>query len=157
MTDQTRDNGRGADRLLDDLLLGEGPDPELLVRYASDPDALSTDEREALERQLAQSPALADELRVLRGFDPTASATQREPGARRSLWTRLQEGLSGGPVPAWAPIAVVTVMVAALALPLFFASTPPKTFGEVTVARAPEPELDAWSYDIRRCECSMVG
>jgi len=56
----------GLAMLLVDVLAGEDQDVELLVRYAQDPDALSSEERQQVEHALETSPAYADQLRVLR-------------------------------------------------------------------------------------------
>jgi hypothetical protein len=144
MSDQMRDDAPGTDRLLDEVLLGDGPDPELLVRYAQDPDGLSSTERATIERQLAASPALADELRVLRGFDPASATPQQDSlGPASSLRERLRRWFSGGPLPVWAPVSVVAVLVAALALPLFFSRTPLREREDVKLARASTSEADA--------------
>lgn len=54
--------------LLVDVLAGDPVELELLERYARAPDALSATQRSHLELRLAESPALADQLRVLRGL-----------------------------------------------------------------------------------------
>ncbi len=56
----------GLAMLLIDVLAGDADELELLERYARAPDALSDAQRSHLEVRIAESPALADQLRVLR-------------------------------------------------------------------------------------------
>ena len=56
----------GLAMLLVDVLAGDADELELLVRYANAPGELSSAQRSRLELRLAESPALADQLRVLR-------------------------------------------------------------------------------------------
>jgi hypothetical protein len=56
----------GLAMLLIDVLAGDADELELLERYARAPDALGAAQRSRLELRLAESPALADQLRVLR-------------------------------------------------------------------------------------------
>jgi hypothetical protein len=58
----------GLAMLLMDVLAGEDSELELLARYARAPEQLAADQRAELEYRIAQSPALADQLRVLRRF-----------------------------------------------------------------------------------------
>jgi hypothetical protein len=55
----------GLAMLLVDVLAGDSEELELLERYARSPDALSAAQRSRLELRIAESPALADQLRVL--------------------------------------------------------------------------------------------
>jgi hypothetical protein len=78
--------------LLDDLLLGDGPDPEWMVRYAENPALLGDEQRQAVEAYLASSPRARDELAVLRRFEaramrPAPRETGRAPAPRRR-WRR---------------------------------------------------------------------
>ena len=56
----------GLAMLLVDVLAGDADELELLERYAHEPGALSSAHRSRLELRIAESPALADQLRVLR-------------------------------------------------------------------------------------------
>lgn len=61
-------------RLFDDVLTEGDVTPEQLVQYAEQPETLSAEERTFIESAIAASPALADELRVLKSFTlPTAT------------------------------------------------------------------------------------
>ncbi len=59
----------GLRRLKQDLDEAAWPSPELLARYATDPNGLSETEKQLVERALAASPLVADELATLREFD----------------------------------------------------------------------------------------
>jgi hypothetical protein len=58
----------GLAMLLIDVLAGEAEELELLARYARAPEQLESDQRSEIELRIAESPALADQLRVLRRF-----------------------------------------------------------------------------------------
>lgn len=62
----------GLAMLLFDVLAGDAEELELLERYASAPEELSSAQRSRLELRLAESPALADQLRILRKLGPGA-------------------------------------------------------------------------------------
>ena len=64
----------GLAMLLVDVLAGDDDELELLARYASAPDELSASQRSRLELRIAESPALADQLRVLRRLGARAGA-----------------------------------------------------------------------------------
>ena len=55
----------GLAMLLIDVLAGDDDELELLARYASAPGDLSPAQRSRIELRIAESPALADQLRVL--------------------------------------------------------------------------------------------
>ena len=63
--------------LLADVLSEGAPDPALLVRYADHPDALSPEERQVVEKRLAESPQYRDQLRVLLRTSSDSSRTTR--------------------------------------------------------------------------------
>jgi hypothetical protein len=63
------DSREGLAALFADVLSEGAPDPELLVRYADDPSALSPEERQMVESRLAESPQVRDQLKVLKRFD----------------------------------------------------------------------------------------
>ena len=63
--------------LLADVLSEGAPDPVLLVRYADNPDVLSSRERQVVEKRLAESPQYRDQLRVLLRTSPDSSRTTR--------------------------------------------------------------------------------
>lgn len=63
--------------LLADVLSEGAPDPVLLVRYADNPNALSSRERQVVEKRLAESPQYRDQLRVLLRTSPDSSRTTR--------------------------------------------------------------------------------
>lgn len=60
--------------LLVDVLAGDAEELELLERYARAPDGLSAPQRSRLELRIAESPALADQLRVLRRLAARSAA-----------------------------------------------------------------------------------
>lgn len=59
----------GLRRLKHDLDEADWPTPELLARYATDPNGLPETDKQVVERALAASRIVADELATLRGFD----------------------------------------------------------------------------------------
>lgn len=102
----------GEDRLIDELLLGEGPDPHLMARYADDPGALTPHERAEIEAYLARSPRARDELRVLQRFDvraPERPRALRSAPAPRGRF--LRRGLRVALPLAVAAAAVVAVVL----------------------------------------------
>jgi uncharacterized coiled-coil protein SlyX len=118
----------GHDQLLEDVLGGDGPSPQLLVRYAEDPAALSPEERSAVESAAAHSRVIADQLRVLQSFDPSglgdvaaatpdATPAQTPRDAESAGWLaplrRFAEALTAPPV-VWAPAAAALVLLLAL-------------------------------------------
>jgi hypothetical protein len=127
---------RREERLLDELLLGEAPDPQLMARYADDPAALSAVERSEIESYLASSPRARDELQVLRGFDARAVA-RAEARAASGARSWFRRGLR----------LAVPLAVAAAALVALLVGQPWKRTGPGAgpgappqqVARAPEP------------------
>jgi len=68
MTDSRGSDSKdvGLAMLLVDVLSGDDEEIELLLRYARDPASLRPAKRRDIERRLAESPAYADQLRVLR-------------------------------------------------------------------------------------------
>ena len=60
----------GLAMLLVDVLAGDDQEIEDLLVYARDPEGLASDRRRRLERRLRDSPALADQLRVLQRVGP---------------------------------------------------------------------------------------
>ncbi len=72
-----RESEDGLAELLGDVLSEGTPDPALLVRYADDPKALSSEERQVVEKRLAESPQYRDQLRVLLRTSSDSSRTTR--------------------------------------------------------------------------------
>lgn len=115
----TRDRDSGLTSLLADVLRSDASDAQLLVRYASDPDALDAEERAWIERELQGSAALRDQIRVLNEFDLAAALrapveTPRAAGraaatSATSPWQRLRAS-------AWGRISLVALPLAAAAL-----------------------------------------
>lgn len=116
-------------RLKKDLDEAGWPSPELLARYATDPNGLREDEKQVVERALASSRIVADELATLRGFDfsrldddrraaeaglgATIGASAEKTG---SGWLdRLRSGWLVRP-PAWAGMVALLALVYWLAL-----------------------------------------
>ncbi len=133
--------GRGTDALVEELMTGEAPDPELLVRYLDDPDSLDDAERAGLEAQLAASPRARAALRALERFDPAAfaapAAAPAERAAQRAgLLERLRAWLASlAEVPLWVPVAAA----AALALALWLGrGDAPGPGASAPIARGPQ-------------------
>ncbi len=127
--------GDGMERLLSAVLQGDDPAPELLARYARDPQSLTPGARREIERVLAGRPDLADEVRTLQSFrmpDVVDAPADRAP--RRGRWR--------------VPLLAGTAAAAAL---LVFALTPSgqqwlddrggsPTVAVVAPEQTPEPE-----------------
>ena len=76
----------GLDALLAELVSGEA-DAALLARFADEPGTLSPEQRTRVEARLSESPAYADQLRLLENFDlsaleQTAEAEEERPRIR---------------------------------------------------------------------------
>ena len=69
MADPQADDA-GLAMLLVDVLAGDDQEIEDLLIYARDPEGLARDRRLRLESRLRESPALADQLRVLKRLGP---------------------------------------------------------------------------------------
>ncbi len=114
----------GLERLLHELEEPELPAPELLARHATDPNGLDPDERLEIERAIARSPAVVDELDTLRGFDPARLDADRvAAGAGRAAGASWLRGLLR-PASVWVAAAAAAVLVVwLLARPLPDTST----------------------------------
>jgi hypothetical protein len=120
--------------LLADILSEGAPDPELLVRYADNPSVLSPEERQMVERLLAESPQVRDQLKVLKRFELPADrgASARKSGSWLSnSLARIRRLFEARPILAWAP----AIAVAALALLLIY----PSAFSRLRLNRSLEP------------------
>lgn len=132
--------------LLADALTSEGPSPELLARYAADPNSLSSEERAQVEAELARaSSTAAREVAVLRNFDLEAvlaesqsDATPQAPPRQLGGLSRLRDRLAASPWLVWAPVGAVAILAAVLLVPRRgLDPTAPAETG-TTVAQAPE-------------------
>jgi hypothetical protein len=132
------DPSEGLAALLADVLSEGAPDPELLVRYADDPNVLSPEERQLIERLLAESPQVRDQLEILKRFDFSA-ARETSDGKSRSWLSdalaRVRRVFEARPVLAWAP----AIAVAALALLLIY----PSAFSRFFLDRSSEPASES--------------
>lgn len=145
----------GLRRLKQDLDEADWPSPELLARYATEPNRLSEIEKQTVERALAASPLVADELATLRGFDFAKLDADRRPGLERA-GSPLADGLASttglaGILRRWLARPPVWAAVAALlALTFWLAQArrgdapiaPSTSSAEATpqlVENAPEP------------------
>ncbi len=114
------DPKEGLAALLADVLSEGAPDPELLVRYADDPSALSPEERQEIERLLAESPQVGDQLKILKRFDFSAA---REGSTRQTgSWltdalARVRRLFESRPLLSWAPAIAVAALVLLLLYP----------------------------------------
>lgn len=146
----------GLRRLKQDLDEADWPAPELLARYATEPNRLSETEKLAVERALASSPLVADELATLRGFDfARLDADRREApavlaGAPGSILYRLFAALRHPPV--------FVAITAAVALFLWLSRSDTERAGPAsppTLAerRAPGPDrIDGAAPEIEQDE-----
>lgn len=108
-------------RLLDDVLSSDDVTPEQLVQYAEQPESLDDDERAFIEQRLDESPALADQLRVLNDFRPAADpasasapVTQAGGGLLQKILDSLDSWFSRPLLPMAALALVVAVTAAVL-------------------------------------------
>lgn len=155
---------RSRDAALLDLLLdaysADDPPLEWLVRYAQDPGSLPAEQRSAIERRLAESPAYAEELRALQRLAVAAApAAVRAPAkqAEPSLFARLRAlldglfelpGAAGWGLAAAAAAALFLVVYTGVWLPggepggggAVVAQRPEIPEPEVVAPRAPLPE-----------------
>jgi hypothetical protein len=145
------DENQGLDDLYQDVRESELPEPELLARYADDPESLSEDERRQVEAARARSPIVADELATLSGFDMSvfggAESVAPETGAqviplRRRVWQTVKS-----------PPVALALAASVAALAVWFTGVDPPREEAPWVAQeepppaeerlAPEPTLPA--------------
>lgn len=137
----TEQEQRRLDALLRDVLAVDEPDPTLMARYAEDPNGLAPDVRRDLEEQLAGSPALRDQLRILQSFDLTVLQEEAEraaavPSSRRSIAEQLRELLTT----LFTPPVLVTAALVLCLLPVgWYLTRPTVQFEDPGFAAAPEP------------------
>jgi hypothetical protein len=136
----TEQEQRRLDALLRDVLAVDEPDPALMARYAEDPNGLAPEVRRELEEQLAGSPALRDQLRMLQSFDLTAlqqeaEPAESEPSSGRSIAERLGELLAA----LFTPPVLVTAALVLCLLPVGWYLTRPAAQPEAPLAAAPDP------------------
>ena len=139
----TEQERRRLDALLRDVFAVDEPDPALLARYAEDPDRLAPEARRQLEEQLASSPALRDQLRILQRFDMAALQADPEPAeAGASPGPRISEKLRDFFAPLFAPPVLITAALVLCAVPAGWYLTRPdrQTGGTVELAAAPDFE-----------------
>lgn len=123
--DETRsESARTA--LIQDILSLDQPAPEILVRYAEDPEAVEPDQRRLIEEQLARSRPFADQLRILKNFDlgrldaERNSASQlgeKELASSLLAWLRRFTSALAAPQPAvvWVPAAAAVALIIVIA------------------------------------------
>jgi len=103
---------QGLRRLKGDLDEAGWPAPELLARYATDPNRLTELEKQTVELALAASPLVADELATLRGFDFVTLDADRRGGLEGvgtiGFARRLRAWLAQPPV--WAAVAALVAL-----------------------------------------------
>ena len=104
----------GLAALLADVLSEGAPDPELLVRYADDPSALSPEECQMVEQRLADSPEARDQLEVLKRFD--FSEDREASGRKTRSWLTdalawIRRLFEARPLLAWALAIAVAALV----------------------------------------------
>jgi hypothetical protein len=114
------DNDRGLTALLGDVLAADELEAELLVRYADAPASLTAAERQQVEAQLAASPALADQLRVLRTFDPARLRVAEPNPERRRLLGALGQWWRAPIVLRWLPAGALAALGLLLLSPVIY-------------------------------------
>jgi Domain of Unknown Function (DUF928) len=111
-------------QLLASTLAAEGPDPQLMLRYAQAPDSLSEDETQQVKQYLTSSPAAADEFRVLQTFieksepEKSVEKIKTETTFLQNVLSHLQTWYSELSTPQWAPAALVVVFIIPILLQL---------------------------------------
>ncbi len=114
------DNDRGLTALLGDVLAAGELEAELLVRYADAPASLTAAERQQVEAQLAASPALADQLRVLRTFDPARLRVADSKPERRRLLGAQRQWWRAPIVLRWLPAGALAALGLLLLSPVIY-------------------------------------
>ena len=147
---QARDRKAGLATLLGDVLSAGQPEPELLVRYAESPDSLSPEERQSVEMHLAQSPAYADQLKVLKNFDFSVLEEEARAVVGASWMERFRERLAAvgrffeiSPAVAWVPVAAAAALMMFLLYPAVFqrGDRGPGPVAQLPVSPAPPEEI----------------
>ena len=105
----SRDESEGLDALFQDVMESDLPDPELLARYATEPNELTAEERDEVETAMRRSLIVVDELDTLRGFDFGALDADQEATSDRGSVGAWFVSLLGQPV-AWAGIAAAAAL-----------------------------------------------
>jgi len=84
----------GLDALIADTLeAGDAPDPELLARYADDPDSLELDQRTLAEWHESRSPIVAAQVRLMRRMPPSETASSSEDLEEATRHERVGQAL----------------------------------------------------------------
>ena len=115
---KAEDSSEGLAALFTDVLFEGAPNPELLVRYADDPSALPLEERQMVERLMAESPQVRDQLKVLKSFELPA---EQPSAAKSKSWLtgalgQIRRLFNSTPLLVGAP----AIAVAAIALLLIY-------------------------------------
>ena len=139
---------RGQDTLVEEVLTGGAPDPELLARYAEDPAGLDPAERSEIESQLASSPRARAALRALERFDPALFAAPAPETPARSAepgpLARLREWLGSRlAAPVWIPAAAAAALLLALLIGRQGGVEAPAPAPQLARAPLEEPVADA--------------
>ncbi len=120
-----------------------GPTPDVLVRYADDPDSLSEAERAEVEDALSDDPLLAGELRALASERAAAPLGAAEtPGRIRWLPRRMNPCIIGPLIAVAAAALLALVWLPGLApapAPLVRVSSPAAADPAPVAPPAPEP------------------
>jgi hypothetical protein len=84
-----RDEQDSLEELFWDVMDSGLPDPELLARYATTPNSLTSEERDQVETAMRRSPVVMDELDTIRGFDFGTLNADRDAAGGRRLTARV--------------------------------------------------------------------
>ena len=82
------------ERLLEDVLDADGIDPDTLLRFHRDPASMPPEQREAIERRVAESPDVAAQLELLRRVDAGSFELGRGEERTRGRWIGIGIGLA---------------------------------------------------------------
>jgi hypothetical protein len=151
----SRDEAEGLEALFQDMMESDLPDPDLLARYATEPNELTADERAEVETAMQRSQAVVDELDTLRDFDFAALDADREAGAdgkRRGSWLL---GLLSQPV-LWAGVVAAAALLLWIAAGDLERGTPEAGGPTPMLARESEGPRDRDSIDSNSLEPATV-
>jgi hypothetical protein len=140
-----RSRDAGLVELLMDTLGADEPPLEWLVRYAQDPASLGREEREQVERKLADSAVYREELRALQRLAVTPAAPAPVAVRAPSLAARAREWFSGLFEFQGAGWGLAAAAAAALVLALYTVlwRAPGDAGTGPVVAQRPEPPVPA--------------
>ena len=146
----SRNENDALNSLLGDVLSADDVTPEQLLQYVEQPNTLTAEERTSIELRIAESPELADQLRVLQNFGvpavrsapviaskPHRAAT---PNFLQQFMQTVNEWISGSWVPAGAMAIIALAITVAVLLSRPDAPVPQIAQDDTPVDVTPDPQ-----------------